>query len=334
MSIVVRDMNDLISVVVPVYNTGNYLKSCVTSIIQQDYQNFEILLVDDGSNDVTTIDLCDKLADTYENVLVYHKQNGGSASARNYGIIEAKGKYIGFVDSDDVIDSNMFSTLYSLIKKDEVKVSICGISTEENGRSFQTDQNLESGCYGNHDLMHHFLLGHWHSACTCLYEKSLFDSVSFPEGEVNEDYMLNYLIFKDLDRISFTREPFYHYLRRVNSNTGAPKTLRFLDWIKHTQFVLDEMSQDTSLVQEAEYQYLYSNIILGNSALLTLDRVETDEAKQLYKIVSTNLRASKKMLHRNSFLSKRIKMMGIAMAYTPGLYKWNILTALKIKRFL
>lgn len=324
-------MNDLISVVVPVFNTGEYLEKCVRSITRQDYPNIEIILVDDGSDDTYTIQLCDELADTYENVQAFHKQNGGSASARNYGIRIAKGTYIGFVDSDDVIDTSMYSTLYSLIKKDKVKVSICGISTEENGKASYNDENLESGCYNHHDLMHHFLLGHWHSACTCLYEKSLFDSVLFPEREVNEDYMLNYHVFKNLEGICFTKDPFYHYLRRDNSNTGAPKTLKFLDWIRHTQFILDEMRQDSSLVQEAEYQYLYSNIILGNSVLLTLNRVASEEARKLYKIVTANLNVSKTMLHRNRFLSKRNKIMGIAMAYAPRLYKQSVLTALKLK---
>lgn len=328
------ECNDLLSIIIPVYNTGEYLTRCVESIVNQDYPNIEIILVDDGSTDTVTAEICKQLASQHANVRSLRKTNGGSASARNYGIRQARGKYIGFVDSDDVIDSTMYSSLYSIIKKNDVKVAICGISTEENGKAEQNDEGLNSGCYNHLALMHHFLLGHWHSACTCLYEKSLFDSVMFPEGEVNEDYMLNYWIFKNLEKISFLNEPYYHYVRRDDSNTGSPKTLRFLDWIKHTQLILDEMSVDTSLTLEAEYQYLYSNIILANSSLLTMNRVDSDEARQLYSIVTANLNASKIMLHRNPFLSRRNKIMGVVMAYANGLYKNIVLSFLKIKKVL
>lgn len=327
-------MTDLISVIIPIYNTGELLNKCVASVVNQDYKNIEIILVDDGSTDETTISICDKLIDSYQNVFLYHKSNGGSASARNYGIEQSRGKYIGFVDSDDIIDNEMYSKLYSVIKKDNVKVSICGLSTESEGKVELNDIQLSSGCYKNHDLLHYFFLGHWHSACTCLYEKSSFDNVRFPEGEVNEDYMLNYYIFKNLDKISFVNKPLYHYIRRENSNTSSPKSLRFLDWIKHTSQILNEMSHDKSLQHESEYQYLYSNIILANSSLLTLSRFNSHEAAELYRIVTKNLSKDRKMLKRNNFLKGRNRFLSYFMAYLPNFYKGVVLTGLKLKKML
>lgn len=327
-------MNEQISVIVPVYNTGEYLINCITSIVNQDYPNLKIILVDDGSTDLLTIRLCEKLALEYDNVSSYHKPNGGSASARNYGIRQAKGKYIGFVDSDDVIEPTMFSVLYKAIKDNDVRVSICGISTEANGNIVLDYGQLKSGLYNNHELMHHFLLGKWHSACTCLYDKSLFDNVSFPEGEVNEDYMFNYFIFKNLEKLSFINEPLYHYLRRENSNTSSPKSLRFLDWIKHTRQILDEMRHDSSLQHESEYQYLYSNIVLANSSLLTLSRLDSSEAAELYIIVTNNLYKDRKMLKRNNFLKGRNRFLSYFMAYLPNFYKGVVLTGLKLKKML
>lgn len=327
-------MSDLISVIIPIYNTGKLLQNCISSVLNQDYPNLEILLVDDGSTDDLTLTLCDQLAANHSNVLLYHKSNGGSASARNYGIKQARGKYIGFVDSDDVIDSTMYSALYSAIVKDKAKVSICSISTESDGKVELNDEGLASACYNNHDLLHHFFLGHWHSTCTCLYDKSLFENIWFPEGEVNEDYMLNYFIFKDLDKLSFVNKPLYHYLRRAGSNTSSPKSLRFLDWIKHTKQILGEMSHDSSLRQESEYQYLYSNIILANSSLLTLSRIESNEAAELYKIVTDNLSKDRNMLKRNTFLKGRNRYLSFLMAYTPRLYKNGVLTMLKLKRMI
>lgn len=323
-------MNELISIIVPIYNTGALLINCVISIINQDYSNLEIILVDDGSTDEKTIQLCDNFARDYNNISSYHKANGGSASARNYGISKANGKYIGFVDSDDIIEPTMYSTLYDAIRNDGVKVSICGISTEENGTIILDYDRLESGVYDNHVLMHHFLLGMWHSACTCLYDKSLLQRERFPEVEINEDYLLNYYIFKDLEKLSFVKKPLYHYLRRDDSKTGSPKTLRFLEWIKHTKLVLDEMSQNTSLKQEAEYQFLNSNIVLANSSLKTLSLVDSNEARELYKIVTGNLSVNRSMIKRNNYLKGRDRYLSFLMAYTPNLYKYGVLGMLKL----
>lgn len=327
-------MSDLISVIIPIYNTGNLLMDCVSSVLNQEYPYIEIVLVDDGSTDDITLSLCDQIAKEHDNVFLYHKPNGGSASARNFGIEHSHGKYIGFVDSDDIIDKTMYSTLYSLIKKDNVQVSICGISTELNGKVELNDAQLPSGCYNNHDLLHHFFLGHWHSTCTCLYDSSLLDNVRFPEGEVNEDYMFNYFIFKKIKKLSFKNDALYHYLLRKNSNTSSPKSLRFQDWIKHTRQILEEMNYDTSLRQESEYQYLYSNIILANSSLLTLNRIDSYEAAELYKIVTKNLSKNRKMLKRNAFLKGRNRFISYIMAYAPILYKTIVLSALKLKKML
>ncbi|MBQ6062958.1 MAG: glycosyltransferase family 2 protein [Prevotella sp.] len=329
-------MNELISVIVPVYNTGLYLSDCIESIVSQDYLYTEIIIVDDGSTDDFTLKKCDEISKKYGQVSLYHKPNGGSASARNYGVQVAKGKYVGFVDSDDTIDKEMYSTLYSLIKKDNVTIAICGLATFfMNKRDIHyNDNSLETRCYEDVELMHNFLLGHWHSACTNLYLRELFEDIKFPENEVNEDYMLNYWMFKSQQKISFINQPFYHYIRRENSNTSSPKTLRFLDWIKHTELVLTEMSQDDRLKMEAEYQYLHSNIVLGNSSLLTLRKIKSTEAEQLYEITCNNLAKSKKMLRNNKYLSFKYLIMGIMMSECHTLYKQSILGFSKIIKLI
>ena len=115
-------MQDLISVIVPVYNIMDCLPKCVQSICDQTYSNLEILLVDDGSNDGTE-KLVDELAKKDERIRVFHKPNGGSSSARNLGIRQAKGKYLGFVDSDDYIDSHMYEKLMECIKEKGVRIA-------------------------------------------------------------------------------------------------------------------------------------------------------------------------------------------------------------------
>lgn len=119
-------MTDLkVSVVVPVYNAQNTLDKCVKSIISQSLDGIEILLIDDGSKDDSSA-MCDEYAREFENIMVFHKENGGVSSARNLGIEMAQGEFIGFVDSDDYIDSSMFEKLYNAAKEYGTGMSVCG----------------------------------------------------------------------------------------------------------------------------------------------------------------------------------------------------------------
>ena len=118
--------NELISIVVPVYNVEKYIEKCVNSITNQVYNNLEIILVNDGSTD-NSGKLCDSLSKLDDRIKVYHKENGGLSDARNYGVERANGKYIGFVDSDDFIDSDMYKTLYDVIKRENADVAECNM---------------------------------------------------------------------------------------------------------------------------------------------------------------------------------------------------------------
>ena len=109
-------MSDKISVIVPVYNVENYLRRCVDSIINQTYKNLEIILVDDGSPDNCPV-ICDEYAQKDSRIKVIHKENGGLSSARNCGMDMATGEYIGFVDGDDWIESDMYKFLIENAEK-------------------------------------------------------------------------------------------------------------------------------------------------------------------------------------------------------------------------
>ena len=113
----------LLSVIVPVYNIKReYLERCIASICNQTYKNLEILLVDDGSTDGSGA-VCDEFAKKDERIRVFHKENGGSSSARNLGIENATGEYLGFIDSDDFIEPDMYELLAEAIQKHQVKMA-------------------------------------------------------------------------------------------------------------------------------------------------------------------------------------------------------------------
>ena len=103
-------MNDMVSIIVPIYNSEKYLHACLDSIVSQTYKNIEIILVNDGSIDKSGV-ICDEYSRKYNNIKVFHKENGGVSSARNLGIDNATGQYLAFVDPDDYIDANMYEIL-------------------------------------------------------------------------------------------------------------------------------------------------------------------------------------------------------------------------------
>ena len=117
---------DKISVIVPVYNVRKYLKKAIYSIINQKYRNLEIILVDDGSTDGSG-EICDEFKKIDDRIVVYHKENGGLSSTRNYGMKKATGDYVIFIDSDDYIHQEMIFSLYEERKKVDADVSVCGI---------------------------------------------------------------------------------------------------------------------------------------------------------------------------------------------------------------
>ena len=135
-------MDEKISVIVPVYNVEQYLERCVESIINQTYKNLEIILVDDGSTD-NSGKLCDELAKKDNRIKVIHKENGGLSDARNRGIEEAAANIVGFIDSDDYIDKDMYEVLFENLKKTGANLSMCGHYDVFNGIIPNQVENIE-----------------------------------------------------------------------------------------------------------------------------------------------------------------------------------------------
>ena len=321
-------MDELISVIVPVYNTGAYLEKCVDSILDQDYKNIEIILIDDGSTDKTTVKLCNKLEEKHKKIRTIHKKNGGSSSARNLGILASHGQYLAFVDSDDYIERDMYTSLISDIKKYNIKVAIGGMIIDGHKNIIRPDSVTSNGVYNNIKIMHYFLLGSWHSVCTNLYHRSLFEHNKFPEGETNEDYYMNFRIFMNVRSVSVNVKCFYHYVKRKGSNTTSAAHLKNLDWIKHTRYVRDTILMDdvgAALGAEAEYQYIFSNIVLGNKALISISAGSKQDALIIYSKITATLKRLRISIIKNSFLSWKYRIMGIAMSVCPLLYKSIVL---------
>lgn len=212
----------LISVIVPVYNIQNYLERCVKSIMNQTYQKLEILLVDDGSTDGSG-EICERLAKEDERIRVFHKENGGSSSARNLGIREAKGEYLGFIDSDDYIEPDMYELLAEGIGKyglEMAQISRDEVDEEGNRMPDVCIPPKEEWLLTPQEMMEELLMHRGDASfCTRLTKKTLFDGLGFPEGKLNEDfYLLTHMIHK-IERLVIFPKQCYHVFYRIGSNS-------------------------------------------------------------------------------------------------------------------
>lgn len=211
----------LISVIVPVYGVENYLSQCVQSLINQTYKNLEIILVDDGSPDNSGA-LCDELAKTDTRVKVIHRPNGGQSAARNDGVAIASGELLGFIDSDDYIDNDMYQYLYSILSKYDADIAVCAFRkfSEELGL-LQKENAEEITSYSNKQamklLLEDELIGS--HPCNKLFKRSIFSDLKFPEGRVYEDIALMHRVFARANKVVCSTKMEYNYLIRGNSTS-------------------------------------------------------------------------------------------------------------------
>lgn len=213
----------LISIIIPVYNVRNYLNRCIKSVINQSYPYIEIILVDDGSDDGSS-EMCDAWAEKEERVRVFHKGNGGTSSARNLGLEEAEGEFIGFVDGDDYIKEDMYDALLSDMD-DEVDITCCGTIGISPVR-----KNKRIGGYGiaprkiyfsKTEAIESLLLQQYisFSPCDKLYRSVLFDNIRFPVGRTCEDLPVIYELMKESRSVVNigTAKYFYYYRKESMS---------------------------------------------------------------------------------------------------------------------
>lgn len=242
-----------ISVIVPVYKAEQYLERCVKSILEQTYQNFELILVDDGSPDGSPI-LCDKWAEKDSRVHVIHKKNGGASSARNAGLKIAKGTWTSFVDSDDWLDKTAFKTLYDLAKRYNVPMAIGGMRVAQEYTDTQATVKQDAVVLSRADLMRRFfrLNGEpdTHSVCGAVIQRDILDGYTFIEGKMNEDVEACYYLARKCEAAVYTDAPLYNYFKNVEGVTNSGFSKKKLDLLDVWEVVQKQVEQYTP-----EYRY-------------------------------------------------------------------------------
>ena len=219
-----------ISIIIPAYNVENYIEKCINSVLQQTYNNIEIIIVDDGSTD-STGKICDKYKSEYVNIQVIHQKNAGLPAARNTGLNFATGDYIGFIDSDDYIYEDMYEVLVDNITKMNADIAMVQFCYEVNGEKVYKPSTDEVEVFNTSEAIielikdkkiHNFA---WNK----LYNAELWKKHKFKEGRVYEDFEVMYKVFLDCKKIVYIDSIKYVYVQRENSIMHKPISQYSLD---------------------------------------------------------------------------------------------------------
>lgn len=316
-----------LSVVVPVYNVEKYLERCIKSLLSQTLHVDEIIIVDDGSPDN-----CGKIADDFamnnNNIIVIHQENMGLSGARNTGIERATGEYIGFVDSDDYIDPQMYSVLVRRAEENNAQISMCGVWCEQEngegyapfilGKEFVWDKEtalIELNSYRYLNM----------SVWKAVYKRELFEmeaygekQLRFPVGKNSEDFYLMHKLIARANKIAYTSEPFYHYIQRQNSisryKTGKISTEQITASLSQLEF-FNKWFPQLSYIAETASAFSHMNIYSGyiRRGMNCPDEVTTE--------LRNKCKGFLKSVMKNQYIPKAKKAQALAFCYALPVYK-------------
>lgn len=238
-------MRPLISVIVPVFNCINTLQKSVDSLLCQTYDNFEILLIDDGSIDGSS-NLCDDIASADDRAIVFHKENGGVSEARNLGLTKAKGDYIFFCDADDWIEPNTIELLYSVIIDTDADVAVANICFESNDKTISPLGDFNREYFTGKEAMiemhrNKYFAGY---CCNKLFKRRVLSNANFEVGlTIYEDMLFCGYAFNNSDKVVFVNEYTYHYLQNENSALHREYRETFWDILKASKELMLQMEK-------------------------------------------------------------------------------------------
>lgn len=324
-------MEDLISVIVPVYNVEKYLKRCVDSILNQTYKNLEIILVDDGSPDKCG-EICDEYAEKDGRVKVIHKENGGLSDARNVGIDIAKGKFISFIDSDDYVEKEYVKVLYSAIIKDKTDMAIGAHKVIYEGGSVLEKATQEESVLQPEEVLNRILYdnGIDLSAWAKLYRRELFKDICFPKNRLFEDAATTYKLVDRSKKISIISKSIYNYVIRKNSITGESFSEKKMDLIISTQEMCNYIKVKYPRLEKAcDRRLMYA--YLSTLSQLAISKTKFPNEKN---ILMNYIKKNKKNILKDKNVPKRDKLGIFSASFGFKVYAllWKIY--LKITRRL
>ncbi|MDK0881995.1 glycosyltransferase family 2 protein [Clostridium perfringens] len=280
-------MKPLVSVIIPVYNVQQYIEKCLNSVLEQSYNNIEVIIVNDGSTD-NSLSIINNIISNKENVKLIVQKNKGLSSARNSGLKFSKGKYIFLLDSDDYIQKDVIDKMVNKAEKDDSDIVIgkYNIIESSNKKNKESTQFLDESIILNNirALEELFLSNKFHfHAWGKLYKKSLFADIEYPVGRYYEDIATTYKLIYKSQRISFVNISTCEYIMRKDSICHQEFKDKHLDFIKNIdemEYFLKEKNIYNNLEKEFNFMKLRNYIYLG-----------------FYKVAISNVREKGKILN-------------------------------------
>lgn len=324
-------MNELVTIIVPIYNVEKYLKKCIESILNQTYKKLEIILVDDGN-----LDSCGKICDEYSlidnRIKVIHKKNGGLSEARNFGIDSAKGEYITFIDADDYMDEKFVENIMKIALKTKADLVISGLKdVYEYQKNVYPDNSEYYEELSKEQAYRKVLLQEEIdvSANAKLYKREIFKNLRYPVGELYEDIKIIDKLIEKADTIVYTKYKGYFYLQRAGSIMYSP--------ISEKKFVLIETVENLLKFIEKKYpniknvavrRYVYCNYhILGRAIL---DNNYYNMSKNLRNNI---LKYENSIFKENIYSTKeKIATAILKLGLKPYKFFWKIYSKIKSGR--
>lgn len=275
-------MDDLISIIIPVYNVKDYLDRCMKSVLEQTYSNIEVILIDDGSVDGSEY-ICDKYVELDTRIVLIHKENGGLSDARNTGIGTAKGKYIFFLDSDDWISAECIELLYLNLKNNNLDISVGGIAKSYNNGIVKRYTEKGNKIYNSAEAS--FDIGTRLKICTMawnkLYRIELFRDCVYPANRINEDEFVTYKLILKANRIGYVDNITYFYYQRNISIMSSDKCYVKLDALEafDERIKIYSNLKYLNCIEATEYTRL---MYLYNAA--SCEKLDIEIKKELHKL--------------------------------------------------
>jgi glycosyltransferase involved in cell wall biosynthesis len=308
-----------ISIIVPVYGVEKYLDKCVKSILNQTFKDFELILVDDGSPDNCGA-MCDAYAEIDDRIVVVHKENGGLSAARNAGIEIARGRYLGFVDSDDYIETDMYELLYTNLKKEAADLSIVGLFDLYAGKEpeIKKHEYIVTDMLGAAKII---LEGKLVSvnAYNKLYKKEIFEHVRYPEGRITEDAAVILKVLEQTTKVVIDTNQKYYYYHRENSISSNHFSKKDLDTIKawedNEKHVLENYPELKDLVHTRVCWAYF--IVLDKMMNSQIEKEDLVTQKEIIRF----LRKNSLFVLKNQYFTKQRKIAMIALSIHTYFYK-------------
>ncbi|MCI1210902.1 glycosyltransferase [Bifidobacterium tibiigranuli] len=306
---------ELISVIVPVYNVESFLSQCLDSLYKQTYDNYEVIIVDDGSTDHSK-KICDRYAIQCPQFTVYHTQNRGLSAARNFGVAHSHGKYLLFVDSDDLIVPDTLERASSFLKM-SIQSNLVIFTyqrIDENGKKIDSDTESKSfpktATVSSYDALYYLLEDRFNNfSWRILFDKSIWvdNNISFPEGLLYEDIRTTYRLLLGAQKVIFLNEQLYLYRQRKNSIIHRAEAHSIEESraaiFDRNAFLHDKFPEFDKICDANIYKWHYG-VLMNPDYALSND----SEVQHLIKCANAYIRKTKKPKHLKHMLNWEQKL--------------------------